>query len=113
MSGHKSFNELTKDWSEERRNRVKKQTEVLAEEMTLSELRKVLDVKQQEIADHLKVKQPAVARLLGRSDMHVSNLRRLIESLGGELDIHARFPEGDVKITNLGEQPQKDFDEQE
>lgn len=104
MSGHKPFDSLTKDWPETRRERVEGQTAALAEEMTLSELRKVLGVKQQEIADNLKIKQPAVARLLGRADMHISNLRRLVESMGGELDIRAHFPQGDVKIANLGEQ---------
>ena len=37
-----------------------------------------------------------------RADMYVSNLRRFIETMGGELDIVARFPEGDVKISNFG-----------
>ncbi len=106
MSGHKPFGGLTKDWPDARRRRVADQSAALADEMTLRELREALDVKQQEIADSLKIKQPAVARLLGRADMHISNLRRLVESMGGELDIRARFPQGDVKIANLGEEPQ-------
>ena len=38
-----------------------------------------------------------------RADMYVSNLRRFIEAMGGELDIVARFPDGSVKISNFEE----------
>jgi hypothetical protein len=33
--------------------------------------------------------------------MYVSHLRKVIEAMGGELDIIARFPEGEVKIDNF------------
>jgi hypothetical protein len=35
--------------------------------------------------------------------MHVSNLRRYIEALGGTLEITACFADGGVSIGNLGE----------
>ena len=40
----------------------------------------------------MTVGQPAVAKLEKRTDMHVSNLRRYVEALGGTLEITARFP---------------------
>lgn len=49
------------------------------------------------------VGQPAVARLEKGNDMHVSNLRRYVEALGGTLEITARFPEASVVLTDIGE----------
>jgi len=33
--------------------------------------------------------------------MYISTLRRFIEAMGGELDIRAHFPEGDVRINQF------------
>jgi hypothetical protein len=44
-----------------------------------------------------------VAKLEKRGDMHVSNLRRYIEALGGTLEITARFDTTTVVIGNIGE----------
>ena len=38
-----------------------------------------------------------------RADMKVSTLRSTIEAMGGTLELVARFPKGDVKLTHLGE----------
>jgi hypothetical protein len=46
-----------------------------------------------------------VAKLEKRGDMHVSNLRRYIEALGGTLEITARFDKTTVVISNIGETP--------
>jgi hypothetical protein len=72
-------------------------------EMALSELRQARQLSQVELAAKLKVKQPAVARLEKRTDMYVSHLRKVIEAMGGELDIIARFPDGEVKIKNFSD----------
>ena len=105
MTGHRPFRDLTKDWGEARRKRVDIKKRELVEEMTLAQLRQSLSITQQEIAGKMNINQPAIAKLENRSDMHVSNLRRLIESMGGELDIRARFPQGEVRIANLGADP--------
>ena len=36
-------------------------------------------------------------------DMYLSTLRRYIEAMGGTLEIVAHFPDGNVRIKNLGE----------
>jgi predicted transcriptional regulator len=71
--------------------------------MTLEELRKARSLSQEDMAETQTVGQPAVAKLEKRSDMHVSNLRRYVEVLGGTLEITARFPEASVVLTNIGE----------
>ena len=102
MTGRKQFAELTKAFPDHRRKRVAEKTTVLLEEMTMAELRKALDRTQGDLARGLNISQPAVARMERRRDMYVSNLRRVVEALGGELEIRARFSQGTVKITNLG-----------
>jgi ribosome-binding protein aMBF1 (putative translation factor) len=101
MSGHHKFSRLTEHFSEERQAKVSQRTVQLKAEMALAELRQALQLSQAQLAANLQVKQPAVARLEKRTDMYVSHLRKVIEAMGGELDIIARFPEGEVKIDNF------------
>ena len=101
MSGRHEFQELTKDFAPERRRRIQvKKAELLAE-MPLHELRQAMALTQQELANRLKVNQPAVAKLEQRTDIYISSLRSYIESIGGHLRIVASFPTGDVTITNF------------
>jgi len=44
------------------------------------------------MARTMKVKQSAISKLERRKDMHISTLRSLIEAMGGELELLARFP---------------------
>ncbi len=104
MTGHRPFIELTKDLTPERRARVAAKAAALRETMTLEELRKARSLSQEVVAGTLEVGQPAVAKLEKRGDMHVSNLRRYIEALGGTLEITARFPDASVVLTNVGEE---------
>jgi predicted transcriptional regulator len=103
MSGHKPFSELTKDFSPARRARVAAKAAALREVMTLEALRKARLLSQEDVAEALEVNQPAVAKLEKRGDMHVSNLRRYIEALGGTLEITAHFDKTVVVIDNVGE----------
>src|ERR1700674_5918938 len=103
MSGHRPFSELTKNFTPARRARVAAKAAALREAMTLEELRKAREFSQEEVAAALTVGQPAVAKLEKRTDMHVSNLRRYIEALGGTLEITAHFAGTSVVISNIGE----------
>jgi DNA-binding XRE family transcriptional regulator len=95
--------ELTKGFTPARRARVAATAGALREAMTLEELRKAREISQEDVAETLDAGQPAVAKLEKRADMHVSNLRRYIEALGGTLEITARFPDASVVINNVGE----------
>jgi len=103
MTGHRPFSELTKGFTPERRARVAAKAAALRDVMTLEELRKARSLSQEDIAATLAVGQPAVAKLEKRADMHISNLRRYIEALGGTLEITARFADASVVISNIGE----------
>ena len=101
MSGHHSFSKLTANFDPQRRAVIQEKVNQLKSEMALAELRKALKLSQSELATLLDVKQPAISRLEQRTDMYVSHLRQVIEAMGGQLDIVARFPSGDVSITNF------------
>jgi len=55
------------------------------------------------LAEALHIQQPAIAKLEKRTDMYISTLRSHIRAMGGELDVIARFPDGDVKIANFSQ----------
>lgn len=88
-----------------RRKKIAKRAALLiAEEMTLRELRKARAVTQERLAEKLGVKQEQVSRIEKRTDLHLSTLRRSVEAMGGKLDLIARFPDGaPVKITGIAE----------
>lgn len=101
MTGHRSFDQLRKRTSPERRARNAAATKEMLAAMALHELRQARERSQEELARALKVGQPAVAKLEKRTDMYVSNLRRYVEALGGSLEITARFADASVTITNF------------
>ena len=71
--------------------------------MSLAELRSARQLTQETIGSILNVGQPSVAKLERRTDMYVGTLRRYVQATGGELEIVARFPEGDVRITQFAD----------
>ena len=103
MTGRRPFETLRKGMTTRQRANVAAKVAALREEMTLAELRQARDLTQESLGETLQVGQTAIAKMEKRTDMYVSNLRRFIRAMGGELDIVARFPDGDVKISNFSE----------
>lgn len=103
MTGRKSFKTLTSSFTPEQRAQVDAAKVALRREMSLAELRRARDLTQDALGQTLQVGQPAIAKLEKRTDMYVGNLRRFVEAMGGELEIVARFPDGDVTINNFSE----------
>ncbi len=78
----------------ERRAKVDaRAAELIAEEMTLRDLRRALDRTQVHLASELGVKQETISRLEKRSDMLLSTLRGYFKAMGGELELPAKFPD--------------------
>ena len=78
---------------EERRKIEERAAELIAEEMTLRELRKARKLTQVSVARELGISQDAVSRLEQRSDVLLSTLRRTVEAMGGSLSLIVRFPD--------------------
>ncbi len=94
----KPFKNLVAKMSPESRQRSEAKTKIILHEMLLNELRQAKAMSQEKLAEELNIKQSSVSKIERRADVYVSTLRCYIEALGGELDIIARFPEGQVKI---------------
>lgn len=101
MSGRNSLDKLKTSMSASSQKRVEKKIMQLRQEMALSEVRRAMSLTQVDLATILHIKQAALARLENRTDMYISSLRKYITALGGELDIVARFPDGEVHIQKL------------
>jgi transcriptional regulator with XRE-family HTH domain len=87
-----------------RRRKVEaRAAELIAEEMSLRDLRKALSRTQVDLAKALKVGQDTVSRYEQRSDMLLSTLQSYIHAMGGELDLVVTFPNRKpVKLKSLG-----------
>ena len=87
----------------ERRERVKARAdELIAEELTLRDLRKARDLTQERMAALLEIGQDSVSRLEQRSDLLLSTLRSYVNAMGGSLELVARFPDRPaVTLTGL------------
>ena len=73
--------------------------ELIAEELTLRQLREGLNLTQSVIAERLEIGQHSVSRMENRGDIKLSTLRTYIEALGGRLTITPTFPDHEeVKI---------------
>ena len=88
--------------SPEARDRVDRRVRETLLEMTLHELRQqVGGLTQTQLADLMKVTQGAISQLEKRHDVLISKLAGYIHALGGELELIARFPDTDVRITQF------------
>ena len=65
--------------------------ELIAEEMTLRELRRARKLTQVRMAEELGITQDGVSRLEKRSDLLISTLRGYVEAMGGKLRLVAEF----------------------
>ena len=99
----KKFSDLEAKMTEESREWVKQEVAKAMAEMPLNELRNARGLSQKMLAEALRVQQPAIAKLEKRTDMYISTLRSHIEAMGGELEVIARFPDGDVRISNFSQ----------
>ncbi len=84
---------ITKLSPTKRRKVEARATELIAEEMTLRELRHARKLTQVRVAKKLGITQDSVSRLEKRSDVLLSTLRKTVEAMGGHLSLVAEFPD--------------------
>jgi len=101
----KSFKKLRDKMSPEARERVDQRVRDTLLEMSLQELRQKVSGKTQvELAELLEVTQGAISQLEGRHDILLSKLAKYVRALGGDLELVARFPDSDVRITQFDQE---------
>ena len=77
----------------QRRKVEARAAELVAEEMTLGELRRARKLTQVRMARALGITQDSVSRLEKRSDLLLSTLRKTVKAMGGNLSLVAEFPD--------------------
>ena len=84
----------------DRQKRVEARAMELA---TLKDLRQAVQQTQEQMAAALGVRQDTISRLEKRSDMLLSTMRHYVESMGGKLELVAKFPDRPpVVIDHIG-----------
>ena len=99
----KPYSTLRAKMSPDARAKAEEQTRQLMLEMPLQELRQARKMSQEQMAKSLHTKQSNVSRIEKRTDMYISTLRNVIKAMGGDLEIVARFPDGNVRINQFEE----------
>ena len=85
---------IRKGLSSARRKKIAaRAAQLMAEEMTLQELRHARKLTQVRMAKALGITQDGVSRLERRSDLLLSTLRKTVEAMGGNLSLVAEFPD--------------------
>ncbi len=101
----KTLNQKMKRIGSARRKKIEARADgLIAEEMTLQELRQARKLTQVRMAKVLGISQDGVSRLEKRSDLLLSTLRKSVEAMGGNLSLVAEFPDRDpVVLSGIAE----------
>jgi len=96
---------IRKELSPARRKKVEaRAAQLIAEEMTLQELRRARKLTQVRMAKALGIGQDGVSKLEKRADLMISTLRKTVEAMGGSLFLVAEFPDRDpVVLSGIAE----------
>ena len=90
----KLLSDKLKTLSNSRREAIQvRANQLIAEEMTLHDLRLALEKTQQDLSTVFHMKQDGISRLEKRSDMLLSTLNKYISAMGGTLRLVAEFPD--------------------
>lgn len=97
----RNFKELEAKMSPKRRSRIEAMARDTMAEMLLAEIRRQTGLTQVDLAGALGIKQPSLSKLESQDDMQISTLRRIVNALGGDLELIANMPGGAIKLTQF------------
>ena len=97
----RNFRELEAQMAPERLARAEIKAKEIMADMLLAEIRKQVGLTQKELAAALKIKQPSLSKIESQDDMQIGTLIRIIEALGGELELIAHLPGGDLRLSQF------------
>jgi len=96
-----NFKELEAQMAPERVARAEMKARAIMADMLLAEIRKHVGLTQKQLAKALSIKQPTLSKIENQGDMKIGTLRSIIEALGGELELIAHLPGGDVRLSQF------------
>lgn len=103
MTGRNKFSELNESLGADRLKKLEATTKTMVAEMLLSEIRRHSGLTQKEVASVLGISQPSLSKIENQDDMQIGTLSKLIQALGGKLEIIAHLPQGDCRLTQFGD----------
>lgn len=103
MTTPRTFDDLTRHWSPERRQAIDTRiddarVELLAQD--LAALRTARHVTQVDLADALGRSQSTISAIESAADHRLSTLRNIVTALGGHLEITAVFDDQRIRLVD-------------
>jgi transcriptional regulator with XRE-family HTH domain len=92
------WKDIRRKLSPEREAETRSYVRSVVQAATLNQLREARNLTQANLASVLGVNQGSVSKMEKRTDMYLSTLRSFIQAMGGQLQIKAVFPDGEVEI---------------
>lgn len=86
------------------RKRAEERANEILAELFLREVRQAVGLSQADLAARMGIRQPSLSKLESEEqDMRLGTLQRIVEALGGQLDVIVRFPKGSVRLAQFSE----------
>ena len=98
MAGHHPWSRIEARFTPEQLREIDEEVQRMRQEMFLYEIRQLAGMTQTDLADAMDVKQASVSKMEQQDDMQIGTLRKIVEALGGELEITAHLPHARVSI---------------
>ena len=103
----RNFKELEAQMAPERVARAEMKAQEIMTDMLLAEIRKQMGLTQAQLAETLNIRQPTLSKIEAQEDMQIGTLNRIIEALGGELELIAHLPGVDVRLSQFRQNVQR------
>ncbi|MCY4617705.1 MAG: XRE family transcriptional regulator [Chloroflexi bacterium] len=88
-----SLEDILQELTPERRRGIEEGAQaIIAEEMTLQDLRRALELTQVSLAKQLGINQENVSRIENRDDLLLSTLNKYVCATGGKLSLVVEYP---------------------
>ena len=95
----RNVNDIIRKLTPAQRKKVEaRAAQLIAEEMTLRQLRQACRLTQQKVAKSLRIGQEGVSKIERRSDLLISTLREYVQAMGGRLSLVVEFPDREPVI---------------
>ena len=95
----RNVNDIIRKLTPGQRKKVEaRAAQLIAEEMTLRQLRQACRLTQQKVAKSLRIGQEGVSKIERRSDLLISTLRDYVRAMGGQLSLVVEFPDREPVI---------------
>ncbi len=102
---------LQKFWDglpEDQKEEIKRESEALKTEYnSLQEIRKELELSQQDVADSMGVKQESISKLENRDDIKISTLKEYLGAMGAKMKIVVEFNDKEIQLNSFTQTDEK------